>query len=559
MQIDLIYKRLAQSLLIIGPLVSLAVSPSSNYDPINLIKLLFLSALAFYGLGLVLNDFKIAVARLDKFFWISALVFILAMFSTILFSGAPLTQQIWGSFGRNTGFLTYFSLLLVLISTALIQKKDFYHNLVNSLLLTAVPMTIYCAIQVAKLDPVGWSSKAPFGTLGNINFSSAFFGLSSICGAVIILEKKFSKGLRTAIGLMVIIDLLIVLSTGSIQGFMIFVAGVGLSGYLYLRSKVKLRVLRIPYIVVTFLGVAITIMGLSNKGPLAKFLFAPSIVFRTDYWHAGWQMTLDHPVFGVGLDSYGDWYRSSRGLLSTIRTNPDRIANTAHNIFLDISSNGGIAFISAYLALNIIAFRAAIRVLKRDTQFRPYFVAIFSTWFGYLIFSAISINQVGVGIWGWLFTGALIGYEIATKEESLSMNLSNKPGKRKNKQSFPAGAGVLGFISLAVGFALAFVPFNADTKFKTALMSRDLTRMMQSNDVLGTTAFHIEMTLDAAASNNLIPQARDISSYLIKRFPLDFMGWKSRWYLANTSVSEKSEALAKMRELDPYNPDIPKS
>ena len=187
MQIELIYRRLAQSLLIIGPLVTLAVSPSSNYDPINLIKLIFMSSIAFYGLGLLLNDSKIAFARLDKFFWTSSFVFILAMFSTILFSGAPLTQQIWGAYGRNTGFLTYFSLLLVLISTALIQKKDFYHNLVNSLLLTAVPMTIYCVIQVAKLDPVGWSSKAPFGTLGNINFSSAFFGLSSICGAALIL------------------------------------------------------------------------------------------------------------------------------------------------------------------------------------------------------------------------------------------------------------------------------------------------------------------------------------------------------------------------------------
>ena len=558
MQIDVIYKRLAQSLLIIGPLVSLAVSPTSNYDPINLIKLLFLSALAFYGLGLVLNDFKIAVGRLDKFFWISALVFILAMFSTLLFSGAPLTQQIWGSFGRNTGFLTYFSLLLVLISTALIQKKDFYHNLVNSLLLTAVPMTIYCAIQVAKLDPVGWSSKAPFGTLGNINFSSAFFGLSSICGVVLILEKKFSKGLRAAIGLMVIIDLLIVLSTGSIQGFMIFIAGIGLSGYLYLRSKAKLRVWRIPYIAVAFLGVAITIMGLSNKGPLAKFLFAPSIVFRTDYWHAGWQMTLDHPVFGVGLDSYGDWYISSRGLLSTIRTGPERIANTAHNIFLDISSNGGVPFISAYLALNFVAFRAAIRVLKRDTSFQPYFVAIFSTWFGYLIFSAISINQVGVGIWGWLLTGALIGYEIATKNGTSSPHELGKKAKRKAGQSFPAGAAVLGFISLAIGFAAAFIPFNADVKFKSALVSRQLDKMMEANRLIGSSAFHLELTLDSAIKGNFVDQSRDMTNFLINEFPKDFMGWSAKSLLSTSTPGEREAAIAELYRLDPFNPNLPK-
>lgn len=558
MQIDLIYKRLAQSLLIIGPLVSLAVSPTSNYDPINLIKLIFLSSIAFYGLGLLLNDPKIAFARLSKFFWISALVFILAMISTILFSGAPLTQQIWGSFGRNTGFLTYFSLMVVLISTALIQKKDFYHKIVNSLLITAIPMTIYCAIQVAKLDPVGWSSKAPFGTLGNINFSSAFFGLSSICGAVLILEKKISKGIRAAIGFMVFTDLLIVLSTGSIQGFMVFIAGVGLSGFLYIRSIVKLRVLRIPYIAVAIFGVVVTVSGLSNKGPLAKFLFAPSIVFRTDYWHAGWQMTLDHPFFGVGLDSYGDWYRNSRGLLSTIRTGPERIANTAHNIFLDISSNGGVPFISAYLAINVIAFRAAIRVLKRDTSFQPYFVAIFSTWFGYLIFSAISINQVGVGIWGWLFTGALIGYEIATKNGASSPHELGKKAKRKAGQSFPAGAAVLGFTSLAVGFAAAFIPFNADAKFKSALVSRQLEKMMESNRLIGSSAFHLELTLDSAIKGNFVDQARDMTNFLIDEYPRDFMGWSSKSLLTTSTEAERRYALVRLHELDPFNPNLPK-
>ena len=58
-----------------------------------------MSSIAFYGLGLLINDPKVAFARLDKFFWTSSLVFILAMFSTLAFSGAPLTQQIWGYFG----------------------------------------------------------------------------------------------------------------------------------------------------------------------------------------------------------------------------------------------------------------------------------------------------------------------------------------------------------------------------------------------------------------------------------------------------------------------------
>ena len=174
MQFSNTYKRLAQAVLIVGPLASLAVSPTSNYDPINLIKILFICSIAFFCFGLILSSFKYSINRLNKKFWILISLFIFSMFSTIIFSGAPLSQQIWGSYGRNTGLLTYISLLLVLVSTALIQEVSFYKKLVDVLLLTAIPMTAYCLIQYAGMDPVGWSEKHPFGTLGNINFSSEY-------------------------------------------------------------------------------------------------------------------------------------------------------------------------------------------------------------------------------------------------------------------------------------------------------------------------------------------------------------------------------------------------
>ena len=559
MQFSITYKRLAQALLIVGPLASLAVSPTSNYDPINLIKLLIISSIAFYCLGLVLSSSRYSFKRLGKFFWYSIMLFVLAMFSTLLFSGAPITQQIWGTFGRNTGFLTYLSLLIILIGTALVQDTNFYEKLINSFVLTAVPMTVYCIIQYAGLDPIGWSEKHPFGTLGNINFSSAFFGLTSICAVALIFERKFSNVVRASLAVLVILDLLIVLSTGSIQGFMIFIAGTGLTIYLYMRSNLVLTKFRIPYIFASILGVAVTVLGLSNTGPLAKFLFAPSIVFRTDYWHAGWSMTKSHPLFGVGLDSYGDWYRTERGLISTVRTGTDRIANTAHNIFLDISSNGGIPLISAYLAINFIAFRSALKVLKRDTKFKPYFVAILSAWFGYLIFSAISINQVGVGIWGWLLTGALIGYEITTRTNEVSNEVKLKKVKSKNAAALSPMAGVLGFTGLISGFILSFIPFNADVKYKAASLSGDFLKVIDTTRMIGSTAFHNELALDTAGKNNFDTQARDLALQLVKNYPLDFMGWRAISLLKNSSQAERDSALKILRDLDPYNPDIPKS
>ncbi len=569
MKYEVIYKRIAQALLIVGPLATLAVSPQSNFDPINLIKLLFITSIAFTVLALVLGSYSYSVKRLNKYFWSAASLFILAIFSTLLFSGAPLDQQLWGSFGRNTGLLTYISLLFILIGTALIQNIDFYHRVVNSILITAIPVTAYALLQSANiivekfgvkipsLDPIGWSEKGSFATLGNINFSSGFFGLSSICATVLLLENKINIFLRIGLGVLALTDLVIILFTGSIQGFMVYVAGIGVAVYLFIRSKHPLRLLKIPYIFAGIVTTALTVMGLNNNGPLANFLFAPSILFRRDYWSAGWQMTLDHPFFGVGMDSYGDWYKIVRGSISTIRTGPDRMANTAHNIYLDISSNGGIPLILGYFLLLFFALRAAVRVLKRGKEFNPYFVALFTTWIAYQIMSAISINQVGVGIWGWLFTGALIGYEITTRPSSEGVTQAGRSAKTKKVINLSAGASLVAITGFAVGFVFAFIPFNADIKYRSARNTNNLDTIIASTKVLGSTVFHSDMAIDLAVKTpNASTQIEALISRAIARNPRSAYAWRVRSVLVTNSPEERSQSLAKMVELDPFNPCI---
>ncbi len=556
---QLVLNRVSKILLIVGPLAALAVSPATNFDPINLIKILVISSIAFSVLGLILGIRKDVLPRLENRIWIAAGIFLISLFFSILFSGAPFTQQIWGIFGRNTGFLTYFSLLIILLSVALIQNLDFYRKLLMSLIVTAIPMTIYCVIQVAGLDPISWSEKAPFGTLGNINFSSAFFGLSSIACSVMTLDIKLSRLFRFSILIMSLIDLMIVYRTGSIQGLMIYVAGVGIAIFIYINKNNKLRFLQIPYCLIALIVISTVILGLTNKGPLSKFLFAPSIVFRGDYWHAGWEMTLKHPLFGVGLDSYGDWYRSARGLLSTVRNNPDRISNTAHNIFLDISSNGGILMITSYLFFILFAFVFSIKHIRRNSEFNPIFVALFCTWLGYQIFSVISINQIGVGIWGWLFTGALIGYERVVSGRNNLEDVYGKKAKSKRNSTLPAGVSLLSFFTFSIGFVLAFIPINADASYKKASTSRDMLKIVESVKLLGSTSFHSDMALDLAIRSNLLTQAKDISDRLSKTYPRDYFVWRAIYFLSTSTPEEKAKAVQMMQLLDPFNPNNPKS
>jgi O-antigen ligase len=553
MRTEAIVNRLGSILLILGPATTLLVSPFSSFDPINLIKMIVVSGFAFSSLLLFLSIWREGVVRVPRGLWISTGFFIFWLFVVFLVSDAPLNQQFWGVFGRNNGLLNYLSLAIVLIAVALVQRKSFYNKLVDVLILTAIPTTLYALVQIAGRDPISWSVMAPFATLGNINFSSAFFGLASICATVLAFTPKQKIFIRAALIVLAVTDLYIILETGSIQGFMIYLAGMGIVGYFLVRSFTPTRVLQIPYLALGFAGFALTALALNNVGPLARFVFGETILFRFDYWYAGWAMTIKNPVFGVGLDSYGDWYREFRGEIATLRTVPDRITNTAHNIYLDISASGGFPLIFAYLVILGYALRAAIRVIQRDKSFNPYFVALFATWVAYLIQAAISINQIGVGIWGWLFTGALIGYEIATRD---GVSSTSTKKSRTTETTLPASAALLGIAGFVVGALLSFIPYNADGRYKDATATGNPAEQFAAAKVLGASAFHMELSLDAALQANNEPLAREVLTELLDRYPRDFMAWRVKQVLASSTPEERQEAYLRLKEMDPYNPDI---
>lgn len=295
-----------------------------------------------------------------------------------------------------------------------------------------------------------------------------------------------------------------------------------------------------------------TCFALFNKGPFARFVFGETILYRFDYWYAGWAMTLKNPIFGVGMDSYGDWYRQLRGEVATLRTNPDRITNTAHNIYLDISASGGFPLLLLYLVILGFAARASWRIIRRSKDFDPYFVAMFSAWLAYLIQAAISINQIGVGIWGWLFTGGLIGYEIATRE-SIDQTKRKKPESRVANSPMPAGAALIGIFAFALGLTLAFVPFSADMKFKDALQANSLELMKKSVNGLGSSAYQYELTLDSALKQNNEAEAKVLMEGLLARYPRDFMAWQVKALLPSVSPEDRLAAQRRLVELDPFN------
>ena len=563
----LIY-RISQLVLFVGPMTVYVVSPSANYDAISLPKMLSISSVGFLILTLILSRWNYMRERMGGTLASLCISFISFMFLTLLFSGAPLGQQIWGSFGRNTGFVTYTSLLLILVGTALIQDPQYYAKLVKVFVLSSIPVLVYCFIQMSGNDPIGWSEKRTFATFGNVNFLSAYLGMIGISCLAMVLSDQVEGYLRITSLAIVFCSIPIILSTDSIQGLMVMLAGGYVVLGMFLNSILNSKVWLLPF---GFLGIGSlisVIFALFNKGFLAPLIFQTSIVLRGDYMHAGFAMTLLRPFLGVGLDSYGDWYREVRGVLTTNRGSADRISNSAHNIFLDISSNGGFPLLVLYVAFVVLAFLGSLRLLRKSEEFNPFFAAIFATWIGYQVQALISINQIAVGIWGWIFTGALLGlYKSLINGQQLEAsntrsdqigksqkNLSHRSMNRKLRATLlPPQITLLGLLGFSVGAILSIIPLTADIAYKKASQTMAIDQMYKSTQRLGSTAFHRELVLEAAVKSNLTAQAGEIALSLVGEYPRDFYGWKILALISPVGSPERSRAVDMLVSLDPFN------
>jgi O-antigen ligase len=297
-------------------------------------------------------------------------------------------------------------LIAALSSTANLQNK-----LALLLVLAGLVSGLYGLLQSFGGDPFDWINpySPVFGFFGNPNFQASFMGMAAV--AAVALGLKSSEKLMLRIGFLafVLLALFNIYKSKSQQGYLVFLAGVAIVGYLYVRGNSKLKKLSLVYVVASVVGFVAVLVDILQKSPWSSILYKESVTFRGDFWRAGWKMTLDNPVFGVGLDGYRDHYRASRDLVTALRPGSDATTDSAHNVFLDISSGGGFPLLIIYVFLVGLTIFSALKVIGRSTGFDVGFAAVLGAWVAYLAQSVISINQLGLAVWGWVLMGSIIG------------------------------------------------------------------------------------------------------------------------------------------------------
>ena len=536
--------------------VSLFVSPWNSLDPVNLPKLFVLSILGFIAGGFAISRVDFLLARKNRFLILLVSLFLLQLLLVMAIDNRDFAFKFYGTNARNTGVLAYLALTLLLLGSAVSASRVLIFRYSIALVLAGFVAAIYGLFQWQGFDFYAFNNVYAtnvFGPFGNPNFQSAFMGISGTVALTLLLFSHIKLSYRLGLAIFVGLALLNI-SQSSEQGYLTLAAGMAASIIVCLFATGK-KSLGAGLLTLSILGGFFVILGVFNRGPVADLIYKSSLQARGFYWQAALKMISDHPLVGVGMDGFGDWYLRSR-TKEIANFNAGISADTAHNIPLDIGSGGGIPLLLIYFGLVFLTLVSIVRRIKRSDGFDAIFTSIVGAWFAFQAQSLISINQLGIGVWGWTLTGLIIGYELNTRGDDESVIGGRAKKARVNGEQVSALAIVSTFVFGGLGIAAATPPYLAAGKFYKALQTGDAevvepAAYLEPYDrtrFLYVARIMIENKLDVRALTVL----RDAS----KIYPDSFALWQIWASVPSASAVEVAKAKAEMKRLDPFNPDL---
>jgi O-antigen ligase len=457
----------------------LLITPMWSLDAVNPIKLVATCTIGFMSFGVLLANQKSLELGKYKLPLILIGSFLAWQLVVLVVSSGGKLQQLYGTNGRNTGFIAYLSFCLLCFVSIVTSSPRFLKRFMFATILVGLTSLGYGVIQASGADPIDWDNpySPVFGFLGNPNFQSSLLGILGSIVFTQLLSTTVRFQIKSLYMLYLLLSLYVIKETDSQQGFLVLLIGSVVALGVFVNHKSK--TLGYSYLGLALIGFVAVLVGTLNKGPLASLLYKDSVTYRGDYWRAGLKMTVDNPIFGVGLDSYGDWYRRSRTIEATLRRGPEITSNAAHNVFLDISAYGGFPLVLIYITLMVLVIVSAVKVIKRSKGFNAGFVGLVSGWVAFQAQSVISINQIGLALWGWVLSGLIIGYEINTRDSELVTE--KKMGKNSAKPAQSSAGSVMGmFVGFVIGVLVGMPPYLASVKYKSSLETSNPTVIQEA-------------------------------------------------------------------------------
>jgi O-antigen ligase len=416
--------------LVSASIITLFFNPSLQ-DPFNSPKLWILMLSGSWICGFVISDYiKYKPSEEFRMLLISS-AFIISLLISSLLTDVKFTA-FFGEGGRRIGFITYFFFVVYMLATSRYITFELLPRFFQFIFLISGLTVLYGFLQATGNDFVKWNNpyNSIFTTFGNPNFSSAGMALFAILCLSCVFINVFNMYARITCLILVALLLYLIYRSDSRQGLVSFVLGASLIIVVFLLSKN--RFLGISAMLITFILGVLSVLGMLQTGPFERFLYKPSVSVRGFYWRAGLEMFGNNPLTGVGIDRYGVYFRQFRESQYSLNYGFEISSSNAHNIPIQLFSTGGIFVGMFYCVLNFFIFyRGIIAIRNFKGNKRLLVTGLFAAWLSFQAQALISIENIGLGIWGWILGGAIIG--LASDRNSIEIPTHSL--KRKSLKS----------------------------------------------------------------------------------------------------------------------------
>ncbi len=417
------------------PLVTLILDIELN-DPFNVPKLIVLilisSWLAINLCNSYLN-YRFKRGTTEYIFSLLVALFLIAQF-VVIFFGNDMFVSLFGDTQRKNGFVGYLGLGVLFLYALRSIRHSNVERFLAAFIIAGWVVVAYGVLQINGEDFVQWVNpyNSAITTLGNPNFTSAFLAMFFVSSLLLTFTGKAKRFYRVQALIMVPLSLYVILSSESRQGLYAIVCGLlfFLVSYFYaINSKFKYVIASI-----VLLAVGVSILGMLQIGPLASLLYKPSVTVRGFYWRAALEMFSSKPLTGVGLDSYGDYFRQYKEIGYVRNYGVEITSNNAHNTFLQLLATGGFFVGALYLLLilGVIYFGLRSVFAAKKTPASNLILTLLAAFVTFQAQSFISIDNLGISVWSWCFAGAILGISTEVKSEGQPPSKESPVKKPKN-------------------------------------------------------------------------------------------------------------------------------
>ena len=543
---DLKEKDPVLKIIIISAVINtLVITPFFNKDGMIIPKLFVIFSTAMYVFPLIFLNYKVIIKnRLLNLVTILHFLILLQSSIVMIVSSAPLEQQIFGRTGRGLGMIIILSLSIIFIASAVFINIEKIRNISFWLIISSFLSSFYSVMQSFGFDMISWDTRTNgvIGTLGNPNFQSAFAAMALVPSFLYFFWVKRKSYLSF---FLFAFFSFVILRTQSTQGIIAGSASIFivLLIYYWYRSKIIFALTAMTGLIASFFALS----GMLNYGPLAAYLYKVSIQSRGDFWRSAFTTANNHPVFGVGLDSFGDYSLKYRDEIAAGHPWAEYTDN-AHNFFLHQASTAGYPFAVLNLIIISLVLYSFFRIQINLKKFDPNIVSLFSVWIVFQMVSVISPENLVTMYWNAIISGALVG--VAKNISGISKDLNNSPETKITYNRVVAA--ISGLIACAILLPL----FSTDRQQLIGMKTGDANLVMEATLRYPESTVRYNLIGRELFDSGLTQQSLEIARSGIKFNPYTPALWALILVNPNATIEERFEAKNKILEFDPLNKNV---